>query len=287
MSSPEQAAVAAANADQVERWDGAGGDRWVADARYFERSGAPHAQRLLEAARIEPGERVLDFGCGAGRSSLAAAEAARPGAVLGVDLSAAMLALARRRAGERGVHNADFVQTDAQVHSFEPGSFDLAISSFGSMFFADPRAAFANIGSALRGGGRLALITWRGLADNEWILNTRRSLAAGRDLPPPVPDEPGMFGLSEAATIERRLAAAGFAGIEIEPVDLPVVLGDDADDAAGFVTRSPLGATLLEDLEGACRQDALERLHASLAARETSDGVVLGSGAWLTTARRV
>ncbi len=275
-----------ANSEQAERWDGPGGEHWVAEARHYERANAPHGRRLIEAAAITAGEHVLDFGCGAGGSTLAAAEHAAPGTALGIDLSRAMLDLARRRARERGIENVSFVRADAQVHRFEPESFEVALSRFGSMFFADPPAAFTNLASALHPGGRLALISWRELADNEWILNTRRALAAGRDLPAPSVGEPGMFGLAEPEHVERVLAAAGFAEIEIVALDLAVVLGENADDASAFIARSRIGAALLEDLAGARRAAALERLHASLAARETPDGVALGSGAWLTTARR-
>ena len=86
-----------------------------------------------------------------------------------------MLEHARRRAAEEGLANVAFAQADAQVHAFEPTSFDVAISRTSAMFFGDHVAAFRNIGRAMRPGGRLLLVTWQSLAGNEWL----REISAG------------------------------------------------------------------------------------------------------------
>ncbi len=93
---------------------------------------------LLEAAALSAGERVLDIGCGNGVTTLEAARRSTPGRAMGLDLSSSMLAVARRRASEQRIVNVEFVQGDAQIYPFEPGGFDVVISRFGVMFFADP-----------------------------------------------------------------------------------------------------------------------------------------------------
>ena len=126
---------------------------------------APLGRRALAALAPHPGESVLDIGCGGGETALDLARAVAPdGTVVGVDLSAAVLAFARRAA--KGCERVRFVQADAQVFPFEPASFDAAFSRFGVMFFADPTAAFINIRRSLRPNGRLAFVCWRALEDN-------------------------------------------------------------------------------------------------------------------------
>src|SRR5262245_15825868 len=105
-----------ANVEQAENWDGPEGAHWSAPADYYDRSLREHLTALLEVAAIQPGEAVLDVGCGNGRSTIDAARAAAPGRALGVDLSSAMLARARETASAEGQSNLEFVQADAQVH---------------------------------------------------------------------------------------------------------------------------------------------------------------------------
>src|SRR6187401_1430823 len=94
-----------ANTDQASSWDGPEGDYWRKNEERYNTMLRAYSARLLEAARLRPGERVLDVGCGCGDSSHAAARAVAPGRVLGVDLSAGMLARARERAEEEGLAN--------------------------------------------------------------------------------------------------------------------------------------------------------------------------------------
>src|SRR5437763_10585741 len=201
-----------ANVDQAANWDGPDGEYWAAHQELFDVSIQPHHARLMAAAAIVPGERVLDGGCGNGLSSRDAARAAGAGgSVLAVDLSGPMLARARQSAEAEGLTTIRFEQGDAQVHRFAPGAFDVAISRFGVMFFADPVAAFTNIGSALRPGGRLAMLVWQPLAANEWMTAMRDALAVGRELPVPPPGAPGPFGLADTDFASTVLKSAGFA----------------------------------------------------------------------------
>ena len=99
---------------------------------------------------IGPTDRVLDIGCGAGQTTRDAARAASSGSVLGVDISEQMLERARRLTLEAGLRNITYELGDAQVHRFQPAYFDVLISRFGTMFFADLVAAFANLAHASR-----------------------------------------------------------------------------------------------------------------------------------------
>lgn len=272
-----------ANAGQAAAWDGEEGTYWAAHADRFDQAIAPHHTQLMAAADVRVPEWVLDIGCGSGQTTLDAARAAAEGVALGVDLSTAMLEVARRHAARDGVLNARFEQADAQVQPFEHATFDLAISRTGAMFFGDPIAAFANIRRSLRNTGRLVLLTWQPLPSNEWIQALSGALAAGRDLPRPGPELPGPFALSDPQRIQAVLHAGGFADVRLDPVHEPMWFGHGADDAQQFVTG--LLGWMLDGLDDRARSRALGALGATLAEHETSDGVLFDSAAWLIQAR--
>ncbi|MFP5376946.1 MAG: class I SAM-dependent methyltransferase [Acidimicrobiia bacterium] len=275
-----------ANVEMARAWDGEEGERWAAHADRYEAAAARLAGRLVDGPFVSPGDAVLDVGCGTGWAARRLARRAHPGAVLGVDLSSRMLDEARRRAAAEGVANLSFEQADAQVHPFADESFDVVVSSFGALFFADPVAAFANLRRALRPGGRLALLAWRDMTSNPWVTAIRDALALGRALPDPPPHAPGPFGLADAGHVRSVLAGAGFAGVELEPVDGAVRLGADADDAWGFVRTLGIVKGLTEDLDEAGREQAFARVRAALAEAAGADGVRFASAAWLVTAHR-
>ena len=130
---------------------------------------APFLPIILDAAALTSGEAVLDVGCGCGATTHAAARAVAPALALGADLSTPMLDRARADAAQAGIGNVEFVQADVQVHPFDPASFDVVISRFGVMFFADPVAAFANVRRALRPDGRMVFACWQHAAGNPWF----------------------------------------------------------------------------------------------------------------------
>ena len=240
---------------------------------------------MLAATSITDGERVLDFGCGNGQSSRDAARATPTGSVLGVDLSAAMLAQARRQADVEGLDNVTFVQADAQVHPFDTSSFDLAVSRFGSMFFADKPAAFANIGRALRPGGRLLLVAWQTMSENEQFTTMFGTLSAGRDLPKPPPTAPSPFALSDPDLGRGWLTEAGFTDIDFRPVRSKFELGPNADEAFTFACRTSVVQGLLAGVDDQVKAQALDELRRAIEAHETSDGVLFNSATWFITAR--
>ncbi len=282
MIAPRGVDVDPGNAAQLSAWDGAQGAFWAARADRFDRSVARYDAAFLAAADLRPGDRVLDVGCGSGRTTREAAR--RTGSAVGVDLSSAMLEVARRRAADEGLTGVRFEQADAQVAAFPPASFDVAISRTGAMFFADPVAALANVGRALVPGGRLVLLVWQAARANEWFTEITTALAAGRPLPAPPPGAPGPFSLADPARIREVLAAAGHRQVEVEGMAEPEWWGADPDEALAFALG--VAGRLLDGLDPAARERAVADLRRRLAAHAGPDGVELGSAAWLVTARR-
>ncbi len=274
-----------ANVDMAAAWDGPEGEHWAAHADRYEATATGYWRVLLAAVAIDRDAAILDIGCGTGRSTREAARVASSGSVLGVDLSARMLEHARAAVSTEGLSNVRFEQADAQVHPFPPGAFDLALSAFGTMFFADPAAAFANIARALRPGGGLALLAWRGLEHNEWMAAIRDALALGRALPTPPVGAPGPFGLADRSSTQRILTDAGFVDVGFDEVTEAIRFGDDTDDAFSFVATFGITRGLTKDLDGVQKAAALDALHAALAEHETHDGVLFGGSAWLVRAR--
>lgn len=275
-----------ANVEMAAIWDGEEGDEWVENADRYDATDRWINERFESETTIEPTDRVVDIGCGTGKSSRDAARRARNGSVLGVDLSAKMLDDARRRSIHEHVTNVDYLQADAQVHSFEPGAFDLAISVFGAMFFADPTAAFANIRRSLRPGGSIAFLAWQRFEDNEWLTTIFDSLAAGRDLPTPAPGDPGPFGLADPDAVVNLLGDAGYVDGQITSITAPMWLGDSPDEAWSFLSAMGIVRGLTGGLDETTAAKALAELRRRIDNRRTPDGVTLGSAAWLITARQ-
>lgn len=284
MAGPDATRVAESNRGQMNAWDGEAGAYWAAHADRFDAAMAGYQGPFLEAAAIASDDAVLDIGCGNGGTTIDAARIATAGSALGVDLSAAMLHQARLRAATSGISNVEFLRADAQVHPFAAASFDVAISRTGAMFFGDMAAAFANIGRALRSGGRLVLLTWQPPSENEWFSGTTAALDAGRGLEGPPVGAQGPFALADPDHVRGILTASGYREVEIEGISRPEWFGSDAADAQAFVLGS-LG-WLLDGLDERARARARDELLAWLAAHETDDGVLLGSAAWLVRATK-
>jgi SAM-dependent methyltransferase len=275
------------NADALRAWDGAEGAYWAEYEVTFDVSVARYQRRFFETAAIAAGDRVLDIGCGNGETTRDAARLAAPqGSALGVDLSSRMIEQARRRAAEQGIGNARFEQADAQIHPFDEQAYDVAISRTGAMFFGDPVAAFRNIARALRPGGRLALLVWQTLAQNEWVSEFRQALGAGRPLPAPPPDAPGPFSLADPDRVRTILSAAGFSDVTFENANELMYFGADADDGYGFVRGLGFTEFMLRDLDDDARTRALAALRATIVAHDTGDGVLYPSATWIIGAVR-
>ena len=275
-----------ANAEMARAWDGDEGEDWARDWEYYDRSTRDYQAALDQAAAIESGHRVLDIGCGNGESTRIAARAADRGSALGIDLSTKMLERARALAAAEGISNANFVRGDAQVHPFESNVFDVAISRFGGMFFADRAAAMSNVARAIKHGGRIVMIGWQELGKNEWLQEIRAALSVGRDLPAPQAGAPGPFGSADADGMRDVLGSARFEDITIESLEVPVWLGKDGEDAFRFISNTGVVRGMLQDLDEPTSAAALNALRETMSAHDTEAGVAFGSAAWLIAATR-
>ncbi|MFD9903400.1 class I SAM-dependent methyltransferase [Streptomyces sp. NPDC059063] len=275
------------NSEQAQAWNGPEGAHW---ARHQDRWNAVNEgfnEPLLDAAAIAGAHRVLDIGCGSGQTTRLAALRAPRGRALGLDLSGPMLAEARARAERDGVPNAFFEQGDAQAYAFEEGAFDSAVSRYGVMFFADPVAAFANIGRALRPGGRLAFICPADAELNGWV----GAMLALRDLLPVGdfghPGLPGMFSLAAPDRIHDVLTASGYTRVTVNQAQAYGTWGHGVEDATEFLLGTGPGRHLLEQADPVTRDRAHRTLEDHLRGHETADGTVrLLSTSWLVTAER-
>jgi SAM-dependent methyltransferase len=275
------------HAEQVAYWTGEGGENWLAREARLDAMIAALGERVIAAAAAQPGEAVLDIGCGTGPTTRALARAVGPGgSVVGLDLSPAMMAEAARRVGAESLTNTRFVVGDASVYPFEPTSFDLMFSRFGVMFFGDPAAAFAHLRRALKPNGRLAFLCWRSFKENPWALVP---FMAGVPLlpamPRPGPDDPGPFSFGDPERVRRILTAAGFADLRIEPMDTVVTLpGVSLDETARLAMDFGPLARAMRDASPETREKVAEAVRTALTPHVSDGAVRLAAACWLVRA---
>jgi ubiquinone/menaquinone biosynthesis C-methylase UbiE len=245
-----------------------------------------HNEQLRAAYGIGTTDRVLDIGCGAGQTTRDAARLASGGSVLGVDIDAGMIARARELADAAGVSNVQFEVGDVQTHPFRPAEFDVAISRFGTMFFADLEAAFRNVSRAIRAGGRLAMMVWQAYDRNEWAVSIDRAVTGGAPVPAAGSVWPDPFSLAEPATVRSILASAGFTEVRFTDVDAPVYYGQDVDAAVAFVSRFASVADALLRGDPTSVNSAVTRLGNTLEAHTSERGVWFDSLASIVMAKR-
>ncbi|MCH7911110.1 MAG: class I SAM-dependent methyltransferase [Candidatus Hydrogenedentes bacterium] len=276
------------NEEQHTYWNEEGGPKWVEYQDKLDAQLQWVADKLLEIAHVQHGEHVLDIGCGCGATTLAFAKAVGYEArVTGVDLSEPMLDHARQRAHEDGFAQAEFHQCDAQVHHFGTHTYDLAVSRFGVMFFEDPVAAFANIRSALKPGGRLVFLCWRSPKENPWA--TIPMQAAAQHIEPPeapAPGAPGPFAFADPDHVKTILTDAGYTDIRIDPYTQEAILGGGGslEDSIDFIFSIGPMSRVVKD----ATPEQLKKIRASvteaLGPYHTPDGIKMDSATWVVTA---
>lgn len=274
-----------ANAGQIEYWNGPAGEKWVKNQAVMDASLADATAALLPLADIQPGEQVLDIGCGSGELSLLAADAVGAGGqVTGADISKPLLALARQRA--TGRDNVRFIEADAGYHEFAP-EYDLLVSRFGVMFFDDPQAAFANLRRATAKGGRLAFVCWRPVPENEYAaMPFEIAKPLMPPLPPADPYAPGPFALSDPDRLRGILAGAGFFGITIAKLDGVMRMGATAEEAGIQATSLGPTARALAKMDDAVRARVVVAVTDAFRTYPKTDGVITCRIAcWLVGAR--
>jgi SAM-dependent methyltransferase len=280
-----QETVSPVNAEQLEFWNSAGGEAWAQHQEQLDRLIAPLGLAALGALSVEPGESLIDIGCGCGQTTLdLAVRVGAGGRVLGIDISTPMLEVARRRPPPESGARPEFQLLDAQSGNLGRSVFDAAFSRFGVMFFSDPVAAFANIRESLKPNGRLSFVCWRPLAENPWIqvpLN-----AAVHFLPPlPAADPlaPGPFAFADAGRVRSLLLDAGFRSVSIEPFDTRIGGGDIEQTLKLAIRIGPLGSVLRENPQ--LRDRAADAVREVLTHYATPQGVMMPAAVWIVLAR--
>lgn len=279
------------NAHQVADWNGQSGEYWAANQVRLDAMFAVFGQAAIETAAPAMGERVLDIGCGAGASSLAlASRVGAGGHVLGVDISEPLIGRARALAPQDTP--AQFRVADASSAELPEGTFDILFSRFGVMFFADPTGAFAHMRHALRPGGRVAFVCWRGVAENDWV---RLPMGAIKDIvplpAPPGPEAPGPFSFGDRGRLTRILTRAGFTDITIAPFDAAIPFGEggtrDAaiDDAVKMAFEGGPLSLVLADQSDDIRARAWAAVRAVFAGLPGERSVMMDGAAWIVMAR--
>lgn len=230
--------------EQTKLWNGSAGCAWVEAQAMLDRTLQPFEDLLVEAVAASGARRVLDVGCGTGSTTRAVARVlGATGRSVGIDISEQMIDAARQLAGQDG-SLAEFIWADAQTHAFEPDSFDFLMSRFGTMFFADPVAAFANLRRAGAQDAALCSIVWRSPEENPFMTTAARAAA------PLLPnlearraDAPGQFGLADARRVRAILEESGWTNIDIRPIDAACTLPES--ELIRYGTRfGPVGVAL-------------------------------------------
>lgn len=266
-------------------WQGAVGDVWADEWRRTDRAFAALSEKLnaaILAAAPAGAFQALDIGCGAGGMSLALA-AARPDAtILGVDISPALIGVARDRAGT--AQNLGFEAQDVVEAAGNAGPFDLLYSRHGVMFFPDPDAAFAALHAAAAPGAAIVFSCFADPADNGFA----GPLAHALGLPPPQAGAaPGPFAFADPAATAALLTRTGWRGLRHERVEFPYRVGAGEaplDDAVAFLARIGPAAAAMRGADPARRAALREGLRTFLADYVDDKVVDLPAAAWLWSA---
>jgi len=277
------------NAESQRAWDGVLFDRFLHFKHLIVGGLVPFGAVAMSRFPPAVGARVVDLGCGFGDSTLALAELVGPsGSALGVDIAPRFVEAARGEA--RGVPNVRFEVMDVQATAFDE-TFDYAFARFGTMFFANPVAAFRNVRGALAPNGLFVSVVWRNKRDNPWM-HLAEEIVKPLVPEPEETDEarcgPGPFSQANADTVTAQLKSAGFDEISLLRVDLPLKIGTTLDEAVEFnLALGPAAeAVRLAGDEGAAMRPKLAALlREPLAQFVTDDGVYGPGSVWIVTAR--
>ncbi len=280
-----------ANAEAIQAWDGPLFDRFLRFRHIVTTGLGAHGEKALELYPPKPGQRVLDVGCGFGdtKQRIAGLVGAE-GEAVGVDAAARFIEAARTEAAESGVANVRFAVADIETTPFEQ-RFDQAFSRMGTMFFANPVWALRNVREALVPGGRLVMVVWRRRIDNDWLYRAQ-TIVEGIVERPEEYDEPtcgpGPFSMADADTTSEVLLSAGFADVALHRTEIPILIGNDVDEALDLVmSLGPAGEILrlAGDRAAHLHGEVNTALRDGLAEYVTADGTVVApASTWIVSA---
>ncbi len=245
-------------------------------------------ERMLLAAGVRAGSRVLDIACGSGEPSVSAAlEVGPSGFVLGTDFVAEMIAAAREKAQRKGLQNIELRRVDGEELAVEPGSFDAALSRWGVIFMPEPLACLRRMHGALHTGGRVAIACWAPPAENPWVALVLGAIRKQIEIPSPPPGAPGMFSFADRAKLLAVLEQAGFTGVQVEAV--PAASPPMGSGAAhfGFVRElaGPV-ARLVAQLDSAQLAAIEAELNRELEAFRGPDGISIPGQTWVASGQK-
>ena len=230
--------MSGANQDQADYWASSPGLKWIEHEHALDAAMVGMLDAIFDTAQIGETERVIDIGCGTGASTLAAAELAPHGHVLGVDISAPLLDRARRRASSAGIANVSFLEADAQSYGFEQDAFDVLISRIGMMFFAEPVQAFQNLSLSIRPGGRMVFVCWSSAAQNPWFhIPNEAAVSRLGGVPKGDPHAPGPTAFQDIDYVTGLMKKAGLTDVNGSPVEIDLTPPDGLKGAARAASR--------------------------------------------------
>lgn len=224
---------------QREQWnkDGAAWRRWTPT---LERWYGVATCQMLDLARIQSGQHILDIAAGAGEPALSAAERVGPdGYVLATDISEGIVELAHQVARERGLTQMETRAMDGEKLDLPDASFDAVLCRLGLMYMPHPVTALREWRRALRPGGRVAVAVFSTPDRNAWGAIPASIIRRRAQLPPPVTGQPGPFSLGAAGVLEDAFRQAGFADSEVHAVPVTHRTASAADYMQ--VTREAFG----------------------------------------------
>ena len=275
------------NADQIAFWNGVAGRHWTDRQSAQDIVLGPVTDKLIARTRAQAGQRILDIGCGCGAIAIELARQVGPsGHVLGIDISVPMLERARQLTPRE--LPADYVLADATVYPFDPASFDILVSRFGVMFFADPVLSFRNLRTALRPQGRLVFACWREPRENGWMMAPLMAVYKHvPKLPQLGPEDPGPFSFADEMRVKRILGEAGFTDIAMEacPLAFDVAAGRGLEAAVQGALEIGPASRALEGHPPEVVSAAIESIRETLTPFVRGQSVLLPGAIWVVTAR--
>lgn len=213
-----------------------------------QRLSAPLSERMLDLARLAPGMQALDIAVGRGEPGIRAAKRVAPsGRVLGIDLAEGMLQMARERAELEGVTNLDLQVMNAEsLATIADTTIDVVLARWCLMYFAQPRAALAEVRRVLRPGGRFVCAVWGDPDRVAYYTLPRAVLARHAKVPAIDFSAPGTFRYAPPKSLETDLEAQGLRVESVEELEVEVMEADSGEELIAWCRAFGMGRLLKE-----------------------------------------